>query len=316
MSLNTECRATPYAPVLSDERFIEGRAAVFYDPADPGTEYRFRMVNPSNPKGDPIEVRERIMPGAFDEALTRDDVRCLYNHEGLLGRRSPGRASNTLALSVDAKGLNYRCELPNHGLGQQVKESMTRGDLDGSSFQFVPREVPGAVTWRQESDYLVRELRALRLLDVAPVDFPAYKATTAGLRSEGRSAAEEQQLQELLTPAAPEPDRRQADADAIALFQLEELQRASMRLLQWGNTEARTDAASFESITQQLYRLLTASTGKDWLWPSAVYESFCVYEIGKPPVMYKQGYTVDNAGIVALSGDPEKVKQITTFEPA
>jgi HK97 family phage prohead protease len=221
MSLAPECRATPAAPSIADDKFIEGRAAVFYDANDPGTEYRFRMASPSNPKGEPIEVRERIMPGAFDKALAQDDVRCLYNHEGLLGRRSPGRTSNTLTLTVDAKGLNYRCELPSHALGQQVKESLSRGDLDGSSFQFVPREVPEAVTWRQESTYLVRELRDLRLLDVAPVDFPAYKSTTAGLRAEARSADEEQQLQQLLTPPAPEVDRRQIDADAMALLQLQ-----------------------------------------------------------------------------------------------
>ena len=139
MTLNPECRATPAAPALADEKFLEGRAAVFYNSADPGTEFRFKMTSPSNPKGDPIEVRERIMPGAFDLAVAQDDVRCLYNHEGLLGRRSPGRSANTLALTVDAQGLNYRCELPSHALGQQVKESLSRGDLDGSSFQFLPR---------------------------------------------------------------------------------------------------------------------------------------------------------------------------------
>jgi hypothetical protein len=216
-----ETRGINLPPLISEDRYIEGRAAVFYDAADPGTEYRFKMSNPSNPKGEPIEVRERILPGAFDAAILEDDVRCLYNHEGLLGRRSPGREVNTLTLTVDARGLNYRCELPGHALGQQVKESMQRGDLDGSSFQFSPRDLPGAVTWRQESSYLIRELRSLRLLDVAPVDFPAYKATSAGLRSEMRTADEEKQLSELLTPPAPAPDLRQADADAVGVLEVQ-----------------------------------------------------------------------------------------------
>lgn len=304
MAMNPECRATPAAPSITEDKYIEGRAAVFYNAADPGTEYRFKMTSPSNPKGDPIEVRERIMPGAFDLAITQDDVRCLYNHEGLLGRRSPGRSANTLTLTVDAKGLNYRCELPNHALGQQVKESLSRGDLDGSSFQFVPRPVPDAVTWRQENDYLVRELRSLMLLDVAPVDFPAYKATTAGLRAEARSAAEEQQLQQLLAPPDPEPDRRQADSDAIAAFQLH-----------LANSEARTDAASFDDIRSQLWRLIWASSGLNSVYIEEVYETFLIYEGGDPPACYKQAYTVDADGRVSLSGLPVKVKEVCTYEP-
>jgi uncharacterized protein len=49
--------------------------------------------------------REQIAPGAFTDAIGRDDVRGLFNHDAswLLGRWSAG----TLRLSQDARGLRY-----------------------------------------------------------------------------------------------------------------------------------------------------------------------------------------------------------------
>ena len=53
--------------------------------------------------------RERIAPGAFREAIARDDVRALFNHNPdlVLGRKSAG----TLTLREDAKGLHYTVRL-------------------------------------------------------------------------------------------------------------------------------------------------------------------------------------------------------------
>src|SRR6476660_7289253 len=54
--------------------------------------------------------REIIAPGAFTEAIPRDDVRALFNHDPnmLLGRT----VSGTLTLSQDKRGLKYSVDLP------------------------------------------------------------------------------------------------------------------------------------------------------------------------------------------------------------
>ena len=53
---------------------------------------------------------EQIMPGTFAEAIERDDVRALFNHDAnfVLGRA----VSKTLRLSEDARGLAIEIDPP------------------------------------------------------------------------------------------------------------------------------------------------------------------------------------------------------------
>lgn len=154
---------------------IVGYGAVFYDPADPGTEYDL-----SDSWGG---FCERIMPGAFDRAIREDDVRGLFNHDPnqILGRT----AANTMRLSVDKVGLRYEIDPPDTQTARDIMESLKRGDVSGSSFSFsineqVWRDIKDAVTGEVTT---VRELTAVSLFDVGPVSFPAYEGTTAGVRS-------------------------------------------------------------------------------------------------------------------------------------
>jgi uncharacterized protein len=144
---------------------IVGYAAVFYNPSDPGTEYRLMD-----------DVVERIMPGAFARALREDDVRGLFNHDGLpLGRTGAG----TMRLSVDAKGLRYEIDPPDTTAARDLLASLARGDVTGSSFSFLPR----ATTTRRDNGSYILERNDVRLFDVGPVTFPAYPSSMAGLRS-------------------------------------------------------------------------------------------------------------------------------------
>lgn len=124
------------------------------------------------------------MPGAFSRALAaKPDVRGRYNHEQILARSKSG----TLRLSEDARGLRYEIDIGNTSTGRDVAESIRRGDVDGSSFCFRVMGSDGE-TWRKStgaSAMPVRELRCLELLDVGPVDSPAYPGTEGqiGLRS-------------------------------------------------------------------------------------------------------------------------------------
>lgn len=154
---------------------IAGYASVFYDPADEGTEYQLW--------GGTVE---RILPGAFDRVIEEhQDARALFNHDSdhLLGRVS----AKTLRLSVDKRGLQYEIDPPETQLGKDLPVSIERGDLSGSSFSFIV----GKTVWIVENEgtdqeRTIREIHEIsELFDVGPVTYPAYEATTAGVRGEG-----------------------------------------------------------------------------------------------------------------------------------
>jgi len=77
--------------------------------------------------------KEKIAPGAFADVLSAD-VRCLVNHDPnqVLGRTRSG----TLRLHDEERGLRFECDLPNSPLGDNVREAVKRGDVDGASFRF------------------------------------------------------------------------------------------------------------------------------------------------------------------------------------
>lgn len=148
---------------------LVGYAAVYFRSGIPGTQFELWPG-----------MMERIREGAFDEAINRDDVRGLFNHDTnfLLGRTSSG----TLHLSTDSRGLKYELDLPDTQAGRDVAVSAERGDLSGSSFAFGVRE--GGSRFTKDGDTEVRELTNLQLFDVSPVVFPAYSATSVSARSE------------------------------------------------------------------------------------------------------------------------------------
>jgi HK97 family phage prohead protease len=158
---------------------ITGYAAVFYREDDPGTQYELWR-----------DTYERILPGAFNEAVGRDDVRSLFNHDPniVLGRAKAG----TLRLSIDGRGLRYEIDPPDTQLVRdQVLGPIKRGEVTGSSFMFVPTEAAWANTKDKASgrDIKVREIRSVRLMEVGPVVFPAYEGATAGMRSDDLAEA-------------------------------------------------------------------------------------------------------------------------------
>ena len=156
---------------------IVGYGAVFFDERDAGTEYDIF--------GDGTFM-ERILPGAFDRAVRDlDDAACLLNHDPnyIIGRVS----ARTLNLSVDRIGLRYECDPPENQVGKFVTQAIERKDVTGSSFGF---EVTEQV-WREQEDRLIREIVEVRLFDVGPVVFPAYRSTTAQLSQRSRTAIDE-----------------------------------------------------------------------------------------------------------------------------
>jgi HK97 family phage prohead protease len=123
--------------------------------------------------------REVIRKGAFTEAVKRDDVVFLINHDGLPLART---RSGSLELKEDKKGLFMRAELdPNDPDVQRIIPKMERGDLDKMSFGFwIEKEA-----WTEAEDERklpLREVMQARLYDVSIVTTPAYESTEIGLR--------------------------------------------------------------------------------------------------------------------------------------
>lgn len=125
--------------------------------------------------------REKIAPGAFTRTLQEnDDIRCLFNHnwENILGRTKSG----TLKLNEDDHGLAFEVTLPNTTVARDLVQSMTRGDVNQCSFQFIPT----AETWEDEnSDMPLRTIDECTLYEVSIVTIPAYDDTEASLVRSG-----------------------------------------------------------------------------------------------------------------------------------
>lgn len=150
-------------------RKISGYAAVFYKPGRPTTEFWL---------GD--NVVERVARGAFDNSLdSGNTVLAMFNHDPnqLLGKTTAG----TMRLEVDNVGLRYEILLPNNVIGDTVLESVTRGDLDGSSFAFTIVKQKFVEERRGNTTVLVRTLLEVDLHECGPVAIPAYAATTTGV---------------------------------------------------------------------------------------------------------------------------------------
>ena len=106
------------------------------------------------------------------------EVMCRYNHDDnmLLGTTGAG----TLRLNLDDTGLDYQVDPPQSRA--DVLELVQRGDIRKSSFAF--RVPSGGEEWGlSEQGYPMRHLVTGQLVDVAPVNVPAYLDTTAALRS-------------------------------------------------------------------------------------------------------------------------------------
>lgn len=160
------------------------------------------------------------------------DVMARYNHDDnmLLGTSGAG----TLQLTLDETGLDYVVDPPQSRA--DVVELVQRGDVRKSSFAFrLPKE--GDEWTMSDQGYPLRRLVTGALVDVAPVNAPAYLDTSAGLRSladrmdadveEVRSAADANELHRFFKVSSgapmPKPKPRTFGAAAmVALLQKKE----------------------------------------------------------------------------------------------
>jgi HK97 family phage prohead protease len=188
--------------------------------------YAAMFDRPSRNLGGFIETVER----SFFNKSRGDgwpDVMARYNHDDnmLLGTTGAG----TLSLRLDETGLDYLVDPPHSR--EDVVELVQRGDVRKSSFAF--RVPSGGDEWTvSDQGYPLRKLHTGQLVDVAPVNAPAYLDTTAALRSlaakcsadpeEVRAAAEDNQLLRFFqkTSSAPMPKPKPTTLGASAMVAL------------------------------------------------------------------------------------------------
>ena len=141
-------------------RRLVGYASVFNRPSLPLQDSRGR------------EFTEFVNRGAFEDSLKRGGTWALWNHDrGEVLARHP----DTLSLREDEVGLRFEFELPDTTRGNDVRELMSKGILDGQmSFGFRVLED----RWEQRTRTLVR----VDLAEISVVPEAAYPQTNSQLR--------------------------------------------------------------------------------------------------------------------------------------
>ncbi len=133
------------------------------------------------------EYLEEISSGCFDESLEfcqtpGNEIKALWNHDMTkpLGNTKAG----TLRFNLeDTNGLYYDIELPNNSWGVDAKESVKRGDVDGSSFGFICLEDKWSKVEHNGKEIYKRTITKAILKEVSPCTFPAYDSSQIACRS-------------------------------------------------------------------------------------------------------------------------------------
>lgn len=134
---------------------------------------------------------ERISPSAVTKTLKErsDRVKVLFNHgfDPQIGDKPLGKPR---VMEPRDGGLYTEVPLSRTSYNTDLIELLSDGAIDGMSFRFsVTRESwdeNGKVTKSNPKGLPMRTIEELRLFEFGPVTFPAYEATTVGVR--GREA--------------------------------------------------------------------------------------------------------------------------------
>ncbi|WP_297520494.1 HK97 family phage prohead protease [uncultured Clostridium sp.] len=124
---------------------------------------------------------EEVSAGAFDESLKENKQKALWNHES--GKPLGSVKSNTLRFNSNSDGLNYDIDVPNNSWGNDVFESVQRGDVDGSSFGFTCLENKWSKVMHEGEEIYKRSIIKADLFEVSPCTFPAYDSSEISCRS-------------------------------------------------------------------------------------------------------------------------------------
>lgn len=161
------CRAASFElRAAGDDGFtLEGYGAVFDEPTRIDSwEGRFDEV---------------IAKGAFTKSISERTpvLQFDHGHDVATGSVPIGSIDE---LREDDRGLFVRARLHDNARVEPIRQAIESGAIDGMSFRFrVTRE-----EWDESGDDApTRTIREVELFELGPVVFPAYQATTVGVRS-------------------------------------------------------------------------------------------------------------------------------------
>lgn len=146
---------------------------------------------------------EEISADAFKNSLMEIKsgrvIKALWNHE--TGKPIGSTAAGTLRFKEkDSTGLNYDVDLPENSWGNDIYESVKRGDVDGSSFAMrVKKDIWSKVDYEGKT-VMKRTITEAELVEVSPCTFPAYNSSEISCRSL-ESAQNEFKKEEVLQEA-------------------------------------------------------------------------------------------------------------------
>ncbi len=210
-------------------------------------------------------------------------------------------ANGTLTLRSDAKGLFYEAIPPDNVFGHAAWVAVKDGYITGSSFAF--RVKANGQSWDYSTKPPTRELTALQLEDVAPVDGPAYLSATAEARSAAIASMREEKLPEFEGRKTGIEVRQHADGGKFVEMNIFDV------LVPTWQSRYMADAMSSGKVGEILAGVPDAeridvyinSPGGD------AFEGIAIYNILKehpaPVNVMVRGLAASAAGIVAMAGD-------------
>ena len=163
----------------SDEMVVEGYAIIFDTLSD-----------------DLGGFKEIISPTALSQ-VDVTDVKCLINHDynQIVGRT----LANTLELTVDDKGLYFKCHLPNTSYARDIYENIKAGNVNQCSFFYtLPSNDSTARTWQNIDNEYVQTINKIdELIEVSIVTVTAYKETSVEVGQRARDLKKFKQLEQM-----------------------------------------------------------------------------------------------------------------------
>jgi len=122
---------------------------------------------------------EEVHAGAFRKTIGERTPVMQFDHGHDIATGSVPIAAIE-ELSEDDHGLFVRARMFENDRVEPIREAIAAGAIDGMSFKFrVTRE-----QWfERDDDYDLRTIKEVELFELGPVVFPAYEATSVGVRS-------------------------------------------------------------------------------------------------------------------------------------
>lgn len=176
---------------LGDGFTLEGYAAVFDTPT------RIESWEGS--------FDEQIARGAFNRTLAarRPVLQFDHGHDARTGSVPIGAIED---IREDDRGLYVRARLFDNPVVEPIRQAIAGGAIDGMSFRFRVNDD----RWdKRRGDVDLRTVREVELYELGPVVFPAYDATSVGVRSmlagltDGERAALIHDLADMLRRSGP-----------------------------------------------------------------------------------------------------------------